>query len=167
MVSCYKYIAKIASFAVVFAPTVAFAELESQITAFVVTTDATGVEQYAPADQVKPGQMIEYRIRHTNTFDNAISGVAVTGPVPEGGELVVERSTSDVAATLEVSGEFDPDRPGEEWSTLPAQRIVVQADGSRLIETAKPEHFTAVRWILSNSMPQDVSVNHAYRVLIK
>jgi hypothetical protein len=162
-----KLIARTAVMCLVVAPSVAMAELRSEMQAYIVTTDATGVEQYFAADSVKPGQTIEYRMQHTNGFDNAIGGVAVVGPVPEGSELIVGRSSSDVSATFEVRGEFDPDREGEEWSTLPAQRITVQADGTRLIETAKPEHFTAVRWSLGDAMQQDASVNHAYRVQVK
>jgi len=138
-----------------------------QMQAFVVTTGADGVEQYAVTDSVKPGQTIEYRLQHTNGFDNAIGGVAVVGPVPEGTELIVDRASSDVAAIFEVRGEFDPDRPGEEWSSLPAQRITVEADGTRIIEQARPEHFTAVRWKLDGAMQRDASVNHAYRVEVK
>ena len=162
-----KYVARIAIVCLALAPTAAMAELKSEMQAYVVTTDATGAEQYFAADSVKPGQTIEYRLQHTNSFDNAIGGVAVVGPVPEGSELIVDRTSSDVSATFEVRGEFDPDRDGEEWSTLPAQRIVVQADGTRIIEVAKPEHFTAVRWSLGDAMQHDASVNHAYRVQVK
>ena len=160
-------VARIALLSLAFVPTAAFAELKSEMQAFVVTTDPAGVEQYKAADAVKPGQTIEYRMQHTNTFENAIAGVAVVGPVPSGSELIIDKSSSDVTATFEVRGEFDPDRAGEEWSTLPATRITIQADGSRLAETAKPEHFTAVRWKLSDAMHEDASVNHAYRVQVK
>jgi len=162
-----KLIARTAILAIVFAPSIAMAELKSEMQAFVVSTDASGSEQYAPAEKVAPGQTIEYRLLHTNSFDNAIGGVAVVGPVPEGSELVVGQSSSDVSATFEVRGEFDPDQPGEEWSTLPAQRIVIEADGTRTVEAAKPEHFTAVRWQLGQPMQEDASVNHAYRVQVK
>lgn len=162
-----KSLARIAIICLAVTPSVALAELKSEMQAFVVTKDASGAEQYVAADAVKPGQTIEYRMQHTNAFDNAIGGVAIVGPVPEGSELVVDRASSDVSATFEVRGEFDPDRPGEEWSTLPAQRIVIQPDGSRLTETAKPEHFTAVRWALSDAMQENASVNHAYRVQVK
>ena len=161
------FLARTAMLSLVLLPTAAFAELKSEMQAFVVTTDAAGVEQYVAADAVKPGQTIEYRMQHTNTFDNAIGGVAVMGPVPNGSELIVEKSSSDVLASFEVRGEFDPDRPGEEWSALPAQRITIQADGTRVVEPAKPEHFTAVRWVLSETMQEDESVNHAYRVQVK
>jgi len=148
-------------------PSLALAELKSEMAAYVVTTDTSGAEQYDAAKTVEPGQTIEYRMRHTNRFGNEIGGVTVTGPVPEGSELIVERTASDVPASFEVRGEFDPDRAGEEWSTLPAQRTVINADGTRTIETARPEHFTAVRWVLGTPIQQGAAVHHAYRVRVE
>jgi len=162
-----KILARAAIACLVLAPSVAMAELKSEMQAYVVTADDSGAEQYFAASSVKPGQLIEYRMQHINGFENAIGGVAIVGPVPDGSELVVDRSASDVAATFEVRGEFNPDLPGEEWSTLPAERIVELADGTRLIEIAQPEHFTAVRWTLTDAMQRDAAVNHAYRVQVK
>ncbi len=148
-------------------PGLAAAELRSEMSAFVVTKDATGIEQYAPADTVKPGQLIEYRISNHNTFDNAIDGVAVVGPVPAQAVVSIDSTNSSSDALLEVRGELNPDSPGEEWSTLPAQRIVILADGSRLIEDAQPEDFTAVRWKLSSALDSQETVTTSYRVRVK
>ena len=148
-------------------PGFAAAELRSEMTAFVVTQDATGIEQYAPADSVKPGQLIEYRISHRNTFDNAVDGVAIVGPVPAQAVVNLTSTQSSSDALLEVRGELDPDSPGEEWSTLPAQRIVILSDGSRLIEPAQPEDFTAVRWKLSTPLASQEVVTNTYRVRVK
>lgn len=149
------------------APSIAFAELKSELAAYVVTTEATGEEVFTPASRVEPGQTIEYRLVHTNTFEDAISGVTVIGPVPEGGELVSDEHAPEASGIFEVRGEFDPDQPGEEWSSLPAMRIVVENDGTRRLEEAKPDAFTAVRWRLDEPMQRDASVNHAYRVQVK
>lgn len=148
-------------------PSLAFAELQSEMSAHVVTVAADGTEQYASALTVEPGQVIEYRIRHRNTFGNAVGGVAIVGPVPD--QAVVDPATlaTSSPATLEVRGELDPDQPGEEWSTLPAQRIVVLDDGSRLIEEARPEHFTAIRWTLANPLQTQEQVTNTYRVRVK
>jgi len=137
------------------------------MSAHVVTVTEEGTEQYASAVTVEPGQIIEYRIRHRNTFENAIDGVAIVGPVPT--QAVVDPSTlaTSSAAVLEVRGELDPDLPGEEWSTLPAQRIVILADGSRMIEEAQPEHFTAIRWTLSDPLQVQEQVTNTYRVRVK
>ncbi len=148
-------------------PAISHAELRSEMSAFVVTTGSDGVEQYQRADSVKPGQLIEYRIKHQNSFESAISGVAIVGPVPEQAIVAAEASTSTIDATFEVRGELDPDQPGEEWSTLPAQRIVVLEDGSRLIEDAKPEHFSAVRWKLITPLQANEVVTNTYRVRVK
>lgn len=149
------------------APSIAFAELESELQAFVVTETSEGAEKFMPANVVKPGQTIEYRLVHTNTFDDAIGGVTVVGPVPEGGELIAGYTSSDVPGMFEVQGEFDPDRPGEEWAALPAMRVVIDEDGTRRVEEAKPEDFTAVRWRLDGPMQRNASVSHAYRVEVK
>ncbi len=155
-----------ASFLLAFVPSLAAAELNSQMVAYVVEADANGAERYTAAATVEPGQVIEYRLQHVNGFDEAIGGVIVTGPVPEGSAFIAGRAASDVGGLFEVRGEFDPDRPGEEWSTLPAQRIVVGEDGVRTVETARPEHYTAVRWTLDAPMPRGGIVNHAYRVRV-
>lgn len=167
MVSIHPHAIRLAVALSVLTPSAAFAELKSQMDAYVVSVDNKGIEQIAPTTSVKPGQIIEYRIVHTNTFDDSISGVTVVGPVPEGLELVPEHNSSDVPAIFEVRGEFDPDNAGEEWSTLPATRVVVSADGSRKIEEAKPEHFTAVRWRLSAPLQENAEARNAYRVQMK
>jgi len=135
-ISCPAF-ARTAIMCLALLPTTAFADLVSDMTAYVVTTDQDGVESYFQATSVKPGQLIEYRMVHTNGFPEAIGGV------------------------------LDPDLEGEEWSTLPAERIVIQPDGTRVTEPALPEHFTAVRWKLSDAMQQDASVHHGYRIRVE
>lgn len=159
--------ALIAALAASLAPNAALADLKSEMSAFVVTEDATGTERYVPADSVAPGQTIEYRMVHTNAFDHAIAGVTVLGPVPENSTLDPAYLRSDVPALLEVRGDFDPDRAGEEWSALPAWRTVIAPDGTRTTEEARPEHFTAVRWRLDGAMASAASVTHAYRVTVE
>jgi len=165
-ISCPAF-ARTAIMCLALLPTTAFADLVSDMTAYVVTTDQDGVESYFQATSVKPGQLIEYRMVHTNGFPEAIGGVSVTGPVPDGGILVPDWNYTDVPAVFEVRGDLDPDLEGEEWSTLPAERIVIQPDGTRVTEPALPEHFTAVRWKLSDAMQQDASVHHGYRIRVE
>ncbi len=167
MYQAIKPVASVLAALAVMIPTISLAELRSEMSAHVVTVAADGTEQYASAVTVEPGQIIEYRIKHRNTFGNALGDVAIVGPVPE--QAVVDPSTlvTSSPAMLEVRGELDPDRPGEEWSTLPAQRIVVLDDGSRMIEEARPEHFTAIRWTLSEPLHAQEQVTNTYRVRVK
>lgn len=145
----------------------ASADLESSMTAMVVKTAPGGTEQFQPASQVKPGETIEYRIVHVNSFDHALDGVAVLGPIPSEMELVAVGRSTDVPAVVEVQGEFDPDTPGEEWSTLPATKIVVSDDGTRTTRPAGRADFTAVRWRLTAPLPQHGTVRHVYRAKVR
>ena len=148
-------------------PATALAELRSEMSAYVVKAGQDGTERLEHADAARPGDVIEYRLMHTNTFADALRGVAVVGPIPEGLELVNAFRSADIPAVFELQGDFDPDRPGEEWSPLPVTRIVVDPDGTRRSEPARREHFTAVRWRLEESLPGGRSVRHVYRVRVK
>lgn len=148
-------------------PLSAHAELRSALKGYVVTANDNGTETYTPATTVRPGQLIEYRIDHHNTFNNAIGGVAIVGPVPDEAVVDVNHLGSSKAANVEVQGDFDPDRPGEEWSTLPAMRVVIKDDGSRELVEATPEDFTAVRWTLEAPMQSNEVVTNSWRVRVK
>lgn len=147
--------------------TFAHAELTSTMTAYVVTKGDDGVERRKPADAAEPGDVVEYRMVHTNTFDHPVGGVAVVGPVPDGMTLVSAAEGRGAQGVIEVQGEFDPDRPGEEWSTLPATKIVVDSRGQRVRKAATVADFTAVRWRLSDPLPKAASVEHVYRTRLE
>lgn len=148
-------------------PVPATAELVSGMTAFVVVKDAAGQERLEPAARAEPGDVIEYRLEHTNTFDHPIGGVAIVGPVPEGLELTAAFAGTQIPATIELRGEFDPDRPGEEWAAPPVMRTVIDEDGRRRSEPAPKDAFTAIRWNLQQAMPARSTVRHAYRARLK
>lgn len=58
----------------------AAAPLVSTLEAFRVATDKDGKESFAPADQVNPGEVIEYRLTYINKGTAAVSDLAVNGP---------------------------------------------------------------------------------------
>lgn len=148
--------------------TPAAADLDSTMTAVLVTPAPDGTELFSPATRVKPGQTIEYRIVHRNTFDHALDGVAVVGPIPGEMELVKAAQSADIPAVIEVRGEFDPDTTGEEWSALPAMKIVIDAaTGLRMVEEATEADFTAVRWRLDAPLPGRATMRHVYRARVK
>ena len=167
MPSIYRIIACTLSACVMSFPVIASAELKSELSAYVVTTGDNGAEKIAPATSVKPGQVIEYRLTHTNTFDQAIGGVAIIGPVPGESVFTPGTQTSSSNAVFEIRADLDPDNPGEEWSTLPAMREVIQSDGTRVIEEATPEHFTAVRWTILTPLQNEQTVTNSYRVTVR
>lgn len=167
MPTIFRFIACTLSAVVMSFPVIASAELKSELSAFVVTTGDNGEEQVTPATRVKPGQVIEYRLTHTNKFNQAIGGVAIVGPVPDESVFAPGTQTSSSNAVFEIRADLDPDNPGEEWSTLPAMREVIQSDGTRVIEEAKPEHFTAVRWKILTPLQNEQTVTNSYRVTVR
>jgi len=163
----HEALATLATLAALLA-TPASAELDSTMTALIVTPAPDGTETYRPATSARPGETVEYRIEHRNGFSHALDGVAVVGPIPDEMELVVARASADIPAMLEVRGEFDPDSVGEEWSALPATKIVVDAaTGLRMVEDATEADFTAVRWRLDAPLPASGTVRHVYRAQVK
>ena len=143
----------------------AMANLKSHMQAFLVVVADDGKLEFKPATQAKPGQTIEYRMVHTNTFDHAIGGLMVLGPIPTGAEFV--SAGQDTSAVMEVRGDFDPEIAGEEWSTLPAKQIVIAPDGEREEVPADPGMFTAVRWQIKGDLPSEGSIQHTYRVKVQ
>jgi len=93
--------------------------------------------------------------------------VAVVGPIPSEAILALGDSTSTAEAVFEIRAELDPDQPGEEWSSLPAMRVVILDDGTRTLEEAKPEHFTAVRWTIATPLASEQTVANTYRVEVR
>lgn len=57
--------------------------IEAHLEQFVVLTDAKGKEELRPAESVKPGDVIEYRVRYSNLSGKTVSGFVATLPLPE------------------------------------------------------------------------------------
>lgn len=83
---------------------------------------------------------------YADTEPHVFKAVPSVGVPAQQDAPIMGRAFAAGKGVFEVRGEFDPDSPGEEWSTLPAMRVVIDADGSRRRVKAGPEHYTAVRW---------------------
>ncbi|ATI43953.1 hypothetical protein CBW24_17580 (plasmid) [Pacificitalea manganoxidans] len=140
--------------------------LESQFSYLIVETDAEGAEQLVARTSVKPGETIHYQLQHTNTTEDAMSGLVIAAPVPQGVTISLGSETTSVPAVFEVQAELDPENEGLEWSTLPATRVVIEADGTTREEPLPEADIAAVRWSYSEPLdPGAVGLN-AYRVRV-
>lgn len=153
--------------AVVFqAPHASADALKSSFDFRIVEQDADGNEVLSERDSVAPGETIQYIITHKNTTEDNLSGLVVSGPIPEGVTFVMDRHESSLPATFEIEAELDQDKPGLEWSTLPAMRKVVDADGSERLEPVPAEAIEAVRWVLDSPLPGGGASENSYRVIV-
>ena len=86
--------------------------------------------------------------------------------MPEGVTVALGAESSSLPATFEVQAELDPNNPGLEWSTLPAMRDVIEADGQIRREPLPADQIEAVRWILQAALPSGETALNAYRVTV-
>ena len=147
--------------------TTAYADaLRSNFDFRIVEVDADGNELLVERDTVRPGEAIQYAIVHENLTEDALGGLVVSGPVPEGVTLNLGSEASSLDAKFEIQAEMDPDLEGLEWSGLPALRKVVDEDGTERMEPVPEDSIAAVRWTLLNALPAGETVENSYRVVV-
>ncbi|WP_297778118.1 hypothetical protein [uncultured Roseovarius sp.] len=140
--------------------------LSSTFSFLVVEMNEEGKETLVERDSVRPGEVIHYQLSHENRTVDAMAGIVIAAPVPEGVTLKTGSETTSIEAAFEVQAELDPEEEGLEWSTLPATRLVADADGV-LREQPLPEaEIVAVRWTLSDPLAAGETAFNTYRVRV-
>ncbi|MGV8984785.1 MAG: hypothetical protein ACOH2H_00660 [Cypionkella sp.] len=141
--------------------------LTSKFSFLVVETNQDGQEQLVERGTVRPGEVIVYQLSHENTTADAMNGIVIAAPVPEGVTLTLGGETTSIKAVFEVQAELDPEQEGLEWSTLPATRIVADADGKMHKEPLPVEDVAAVRWTFSEPLEAGKIALNSYRVRVE
>ncbi|MBI1385768.1 MAG: DUF11 domain-containing protein [Rhizobiales bacterium] len=139
---------------------VADSPVESSLEAFLVEVSSEGTEQFGPARNVDPGDVIEYRIAHHNTSAGSLSGFIVAGPIPAGTTFVAGSATGAPGDVFEVLVD------GEDWQALPAFKTVRNEDGTERRVEALPEDYRSIRWRLAEPLAEGASTANAYRVQV-
>jgi uncharacterized repeat protein (TIGR01451 family) len=117
-----------------------------------VTTDARGKVSIAAADQAKPGEVIEYRVRYTNQGAAGVKQLAATLPIPAGVEyLPTSARPAVVLASLD----------GKSFAPVPLQRTVKLADGREVKREIPASEYRWLRWTIGNLAPKSSQVVRA------
>lgn len=140
--------------------------LASEFSFRIVETDGKGNEVLVERGTVRPGEIISYELRHENKTEDALAGLVIAAPVPEGVTLNFDGQTTSVDAVFEVQAELDPEQEGLEWSTLPAVRKVVDAEGNAEEEPLPEGEVVAVRWTFSQPLEAGATAFNSYRVRV-
>lgn len=140
--------------------------LASEFSFHVVETNDKGEEVLVARESVRPGEVISYELRHQNMTEDAMAGLVIAVPVPEGASLTLGAEATSVEAIFEVQAELDPEQEGMEWSTMPAIRKVVDADGNMHEEPLPQDAVAAVRWTLSEPLEAGEIALNSYRVRV-
>jgi uncharacterized repeat protein (TIGR01451 family) len=111
--------------------------LQGVLEQFRVVRLADGKESRVPAENIKPGETLEYLVRYTNKGEVPVSQFVVTLPIPQGLELM---SLSDQPRAALASTD------GVVFNAQPLKRRVRQADGRDVIEDVPLVEYRALRW---------------------
>jgi uncharacterized repeat protein (TIGR01451 family) len=124
-----------------FASDTAFAKSEAGVKGTLIQNKVVvandGKESLAPADKVKPGDVVEYQARYTNEGATAVTNLIVTLPIPKGLELLAKTDLPPGAMASVDSVIFEP---------APLKRMVRRADGSQVAELIPLNEYRALRW---------------------
>ena len=103
-----------------------------------VTKDQ-GKEVLVPADEAKPGELIEYRALYRNDGASEAKGLMATLPIPRGTQYV-----AGSALPRGVQASLD----GRTFAPVPLKRTVKTADGRTVVQDVPVAEYRALRWPL-------------------
>ncbi|EKF75941.1 hypothetical protein A11A3_00565 [Alcanivorax hongdengensis A-11-3] len=126
----------------------------------VVSND--GKEVFSEAKEAAPGDTIEYRLTYTNTSDQPLAGLVVTGPIPANTAYLKGSAHSSVPAVFTVSVD-----DGKSFSAEPVKKTVKGADGQQKNVTVDPSAYTQLRWAPKGKLPAGKVQTYRYRVSVK
>jgi uncharacterized repeat protein (TIGR01451 family) len=102
-------------------------------------TKSQGSEVLAPAEQARPGELLEYRAVYRNDGAREARGLMATLPIPRG--------------TTYVPGSAQPRRveaslDGRAFAPVPLKRAVKTPDGRTVVQEVPVAEYRALRWPL-------------------
>jgi uncharacterized repeat protein (TIGR01451 family) len=100
-------------------------------------TMSQGKEAYVPAEQARPGEVIEYRATYKNTGKQAVNDLMATLPIPQGLEYLPK-----TAQPVRLLASVD----GKNYEAVPLVRRVKGADGRIVVRDVPLSEYRSLRW---------------------
>lgn len=132
------------------------------IEAHKVVIGERGQELFVPANEVRPQDVIEYRLTYANNGAEAVRNVSITDPVPAGVAYV--EKTAKKPGTGNV--EFSVDN-GKSFHAWPVKITKKTADGKEIVVEATPDMVTHIRWTISGDLKPESEIMFSYRAQVK
>ncbi|MCI0450886.1 MAG: hypothetical protein L0Z51_00685 [Candidatus Latescibacteria bacterium] len=132
------------------------------IEAVKVVVAESGEEVYLPADEARPQDVIEYRLKYANRGDQAVSKLSITDPVPVGARYVAKTAKSPKFANVVFS--VDGAKTFHNW---PVRVKQTDANGKDVWVDATPDMITHIRWTLSGDLAPADEISFSYRAEVK
>jgi uncharacterized repeat protein (TIGR01451 family) len=140
----------------------ASAGLTGALEAYRVVITDQGVEEFLPADNARPADVIEYRLVYSNTGDDPIQNVLITDPIPIGTTFIHPSASRPEAGRVDFSVDG-----GKSFHAWPVMVKVKAQDGEEKVVEATPDMVTHVRWELGGAIPPEGEVRLKSRTVIK
>jgi uncharacterized repeat protein (TIGR01451 family) len=116
-------------------------DIEVKLTQSRISINTAGVETHQTAEQIKPGDVIEYRATYRNTSNHLIKGLQGTLPIPT--------ETAFVASSgLPAGGLASVD--GTQFAAIPLKRKVKLPSGKEVEQEIPVSEYKALRWNLGD-----------------
>ncbi len=135
--------------------------LQSSMQAYVISTDKAGKDVAKPATEVEPGQVVEYRLTYKNVSDQALKGIAVTGPIPNATDYMAETAGTKAESDFVVSIDG-----GKTFEAEPVKRIVTDENGKQVEKIIPPSEYSHVRWNLKQPLSAGETETFVYRSVV-
>lgn len=127
-----------------------------------VVVGERGEELFLPANEVRPQDVIEYRLTYANSGASAVRNVAITDPVPAGVQYVEKTAKRPGNGRVEFSIDS-----GKSFHAWPVKVTRTSADGKETTVDATPDMVTHIRWTLSGDLKPESDVTFSYRAKVK
>lgn len=132
------------------------AQVTVQLSQAKVVKTSAGKEALEPADNMKPGETLEYKAIYKNTDSKAVRNVKADLPVPTGMQFVP--GTANPAGLMASTD-------GVTYSKLPLMRRVKGSDGQMHEEPVPVSEYRSLRWELGE-LPGGASKTVSARMLL-
>ena len=130
---------------------------------FLVSMDSQENEIFTEPEnqEVSPGDLLEYRFVYHNGTAKPLSGMVLTGPIPELTFYIGNSAWSNVEAIFEVQLLAE-----EDWDAPPiVRRRKLEDDWKEVV--VPPSEYGALRWTMQESLPVDAEAEIRYRVRVR
>jgi len=136
--------------------------ISGTIEAHKVVVGAKGEEQFLSANEVRPQDVIEYRLTYANHGAEVVHNVSITDPVPAGVQYVEKTAKSADNSRVEFSVDS-----GKTFHAWPVKVTKKNADGKDITVDASPDMVTHIRWTMNGDLKPNGEVTFAYRASVK
>jgi uncharacterized repeat protein (TIGR01451 family) len=122
-------------------PAASQGDVSAKLAVFKVLSSPDGKEVLEPTDQVKPGDLVEYRVVYRNTGKKQVKEVQATLPIPTGMEY-----QGNTANPVVVRASAD----GKTFERVPLRREVQLANGGTEIQEVPYREYRFLLWDLAS-----------------